>query len=277
MLPWSLWCEPGDVILTCITERLGFVPHAALHVGTFYVSSFVASMLARRGIVSDKSDKEFKSAIYVGWHVPNIVACGPFGLASLRVACRLLWSGDSVQRFGALDTINDLEIVEACVWFGTYLVCDSILAVAHRLGDRELLLHHSIFAAVCVVMFRGCTAPFVGAALVAQELSTPFLNSFQVLRAYLGLSSVVTQAAFALFALSFYAVRVCLNSVMTYIFLREVYASFVGPPGASSLVYSRAEQLVLAVVLSGGWVLQCYWARMILKNLLKAGKGTKTE
>lgn len=273
-LPYDLWCEAGDNILSCI-NRLGFVPHAALHVASFYLSAAVFYQLKRRGIVSDS--KHFDNALYVGWHVPNILACGPYGIAGLRVAWRLLWFGDSAERFGVLDTHNDLEMVEAFVWFGTFLVCDSLLVLFHRLGDKEILLHHTIFASVCFVMFRGCTAPFVGAVLVAQEVSTPFLNSFSILRAYLGLGSPLTQAVFLAFAVSFYAVRIGLNTVMTYIFLREVYTSFVGPPGASSLLYSPAEQIVLAVVLSGAWLLQCSWARLIFKNLLKAAKGAKVD
>ena len=39
--------------------------------------------------------------------------------------------------------------------------------------------------------------------------------------------------AFLLFATAFYALRVCFNSVVTWIFLREVYRTFAGPPGAS--------------------------------------------
>ena len=65
-------------------------------------------------------------------------------------------------------------------------------------------------------------APLLGAALLAQEASTPFLNAFLLLRGYLGVRSPLTQITFLLFAFTFYATRVVLNSAVTARFLREV-------------------------------------------------------
>ena len=89
-------------------------------------------------------------------------------------------------------------------------------------------MHHCIFGALCFVMFRGCTAPLVGTALIAQELSTPFLNAFILCRGFLGLAALPTQLFFVAFALLFYALRIGLNSVVTGLFLREVYRGLVG-------------------------------------------------
>ena len=161
-----------------------------------------------------------------------------------------------------------MEVVESCVWFGTYLALDMVLATVHRFMDRETFIHHCIFGAVCFIMFRQTTAPLVGSALLAQELSTPALNIFQLLRGYRGVDSLATQLAFGVFALSFFALRVGLNIAVVALFLREVQRTFFGPPGASALLYPPVEQAVLAVVLVGGCALQLYWATTIAKKIV---------
>ena len=268
LLPWTLWCAPGECILPCFA-KFGFVPHAALHISLFYFSAFLAWIARRRGVTW--SSEELPTVFHVAWNVPNIVACVPIGLAALNVAWRMLIHGEDSERYGHLDTYNDLEVAECCVWFGTFLAVDIVLVLVHGLAeDRLLYVHHGIFASICYIMFQGCTAPLVGASLIAQELSTPFLNAFTILRGFLGLNSLLTQITFVAFTLTFYALRVGLNGVMTSLYLREVYRSFQGGPGASHLLYSPVERVVLAVVLVGGAALQLYWAWQITVKLVEA-------
>ena len=267
MLPYPLLCSPDAGILPCFAAG-GWIPHAVCHLFTFYLGFAFVAMGRRRGIVW--SDQSFKKAEEVAWHFPMIVTCFPFGLAAFRAMWRLLSSGDDAARFGPLDTRSDLELLECFVWFGTYLGVDFVLIALHKMGDAETFFHHILFGSVCYVMFRGCTAPFVGAALIAQELSTPFLNSFLLLRGYRGLSSAITQLVFALFAVTFFVFRVGLNTLTTLLFLREFGRSIFG---GSHLLYSPHEQAVLAVVLTGGMCLQLYWARAIVQKLSKAMAG----
>lgn len=269
LYPYSLWCVPGDAIMPCLA-RWGFVPHAILHVVLFYGSYAMARVAWRRGVRWDTQN--FRTAFHVAWHVPNIVTCVPVGLAMFQTAWRLLGEDDAA-RFGKLDTYKDLAVTECCVWFGTFLAVDTVLITAHRMAEFETFIHHAIFAYICYIMFRGCTAPLVGSALIAQELSTPFLNSFLLLRAYRGLGSVWTQLCFVGFALTFYAFRVCLNTAVTFLYLREAYRGlWLG--ARSQLLYSTAEQCLLAAALASGWALQIYWGGTITKRLVQAAMGT---
>jgi hypothetical protein len=269
---------PGENIMQCI-GRSGFVPHAMLHCLLFYVGALLAYVARRSGVVyaSQILEDSPRACLDVAWQVPNILVCVPMGLASLRVALRLLFYGDASEQFGPLDTYGDLEMVECFVWFGTYMAADTLLTSVHGLMNTEMFIHHCIFSSICFVMFRRCTAPLVGAALLAQELSTPFLNGGTLLRGYLGNEHPLTLLAFAAFALCFYVLRVALNSVVTFIFLREVYRGFVGAPGAGAVLYPPAEQLVLGVVLVGGAILQCYWAVLIARKILKAVAPSETD
>ena len=216
----------------------------------------------------------FKTVFHVAWHVPNIISCVPVSLGALETVQRLL-GDDDAARFGTFDTVKDYALLEACVWFGTYLALDTVLATVHKMADVELAVHHLIFASVCYIMFSSGTAPLVGAALIVQELSTPFLNSFLLLRGFCGLGSLWTQLAFGCFALTFYATRVGLNTAVTSLFLRELYRGFVG--GTTHLMYSRVEQMLLAAALVGGWCLQVYWGITITKKLIGAIRGEASE
>lgn len=60
-----------------------------------------------------------------------------------------------------------------------------------------------------------------------------------------GHSSPARRLVFAGFALGFFALRVGLNSVCTFLFLREVRRTFVAPSG-SHLLYTPAEQVSAA-------------------------------
>ena len=55
LLPYQLWCTPGETILSCLAPpSLGFVPHAMLHLGLFYGAVVAASIARRRGVVWDE-------------------------------------------------------------------------------------------------------------------------------------------------------------------------------------------------------------------------------
>lgn len=264
---WPLWCDPDDCMIPCIVSWR-FVPHAIIHLAIFYFGAAVATILKSRGIVW--SDKSFSGIFDVAWHVPNLGPCVPMSLMALRAVADL-WQGDDARlSWGARE--HPL-VTEPCVWFGTYLAVDSVLMLLHGLGDREMLVHHIIFGVVCFVMFSSCSAPLLGAALLAQEFSTPFLNVFLLLRGYRGMESPMTILAFLLFALAFYAMRVFLNSAVTFGFLKEAYASLTGPPGASELIYSPQELVPLSLVLIVAWAMQLYWGVSIAIKIQRAVAG----
>ena len=94
---------------------------------------------------------------------------GEFGRAYLTVSeqCALfdgLWqTGDRRLWFGPID---DPFIIESSVWFGTYLAVDMVLVLLHGLLDKSTVIHHTIFAILCGVMFVPCAAPLLGAVLL---------------------------------------------------------------------------------------------------------------
>ena len=86
------------------------------------------------------------------------------------------------------------------------------------------------------ILLKSCSAGLTTVVLIGQELSTPFLNTFLLLRAYRGMGSLLTQGTFLLFALLFFATRVFMNSYGTFYFIREVSRTHTCRPRPSPYV-----------------------------------------
>merc|ERR1712224_1147129 len=108
---------------------------------------------------------------------------------------------------------------------------DTVIITIHRLSSKELYIHHLIFAAVAYIVIGHCICPLTCAVLLAQELSTPALSIFLLLRAFVGMKRMVTMLTFVVFAIQFYAIRVGLNTVNTVRFALEVIKGTNGPSG----------------------------------------------
>lgn len=142
---------------------------------------------------------------------PNIVTCVPMSLMCLRSWLAIYQSGDPALQWGG---IEDPFIREAAVWFVTFLAVDTVLMLLHGFGGRDLVVHHAIFFA-CYAAAPSSSAPIITGVLIGQEVSTPFLNVFLLLRGFKGMDSALTRAFFILFALAFFAARLVLNTYVT--------------------------------------------------------------
>ena len=139
----------------------------------------------------------------------------------------------------------------------------------HGIGDREIYMHHAIFAVVSLIILKSCSAALTTVLLITQELSSPFLNVFLLLRAFKGLDCLASQGVFLCFAAVFFLTRVFLNSFGTFWFLREVYQNH--REGTLTLVAMHPlEQGVVALAILAGWALQLHWARHIASKTYAA-------
>eukprot|EP00440_Ansanella_granifera_P070850 gb/GFBE01076894.1/.p1 GENE.gb/GFBE01076894.1/~~gb/GFBE01076894.1/.p1 ORF type:complete len:282 (+),score=44.87 gb/GFBE01076894.1/:1-846(+) len=268
---WPLFCSAkSSRPIDCLGHG-EFWPFVILHGGLFYGSALLIILMKQQGKWPDHTgfDAKFSSSFYVAWHIPMIIMSIPLGLLSLAGAYELWMSGDPIRQYGSgIPTL----INEAATWFTCYFALDTLLMIIHQLGSLEMYIHHLIFGSVAGLLLMRSACPMTGAILIAQELSTPALNTFTLLRAYKGLDNLFTQATFLIFAMLFYAFRVILNTIFTLLFLREVFRGFLGP---SNFSISAPEQLVLAVALLAGAALQLHWGRMIGKKIYSAIAGDK--
>lgn len=267
---WPLWCptDPPCPLHCLATGR--FAPFIALRLMLFYVSAGVIFILRKKGKWPDHTgfDASFDRTFYIAWHIPMIVIALPLGGMAM-IAGRDVWrSGDRFLEYGY---ISDPLVSEVGTWFVSILLVDCFLIVLHRLGNKELYLHHLIFGIGGVLWVRHCCGSLTVCILVTQELSNLPLNMFTLCRAYQGLHSVWTKTWFLAFAVTFYIFRVFLNTFGTVHFLCEVIH---GHWGASALRIPRYERPLLGAILVSAWVLQIFWARRIAIKILLAARGT---
>jgi len=263
---WPLWCGTDPPCpMDCITSQQ-FWPFFVLHGVLFYGTAIVIMALKRYGHWPKHTgfDSRYDSIFYVASHIPMAVMAFPLGIMGLVSAHEIWISGDPRLQFGEL---RSPMINEGCVWFASYLVLDTLLVVIHGYGDKELFVHHAIFGTAAWLGAYQCALPLLGAVFVTQELSTPWLNTFMLLRAYKGLQNLWTQAMFLVFAANFYVFRVMVNSVHCVLFLREVVRGFSQP---SNFTISRAAQWLFLALIVGATVLQLHWGRIITKKLYGA-------
>ena len=211
-----------------------------MHATIFYSAFALYTIAEKLSPEKFKRPKQFNSSFDVASHLPCTVACLPMGYVTLRSFFELAQSSDPTVLFG---TIRDPYIIESGVWFFTYLCADTVIMLVHGFQSKEMLLHHAIFAGVSYFLLFKCSTPLVAAALLGQELSTPFLNIFLILRGFKGMGSMWTQLAFLCFAPTFYATRIFINGYTTMLYLREVVRSYGAPAASSPFVLNTAEQL----------------------------------
>lgn len=272
---WPLWCDTGDTCPLSCFQALKFWPFVLIHVALFYGSASVILLTKTLGLwpeqfaerASKHYDTKFDNAFYVAWHIPMAVMAVPLGMMSLQGAYQVWSTGDPRQMYG--DITNPI-VNEVGTWFTCFLFVDAMLVAVHGLGDKELYIHHAIFGCLNAILLGNCACPFTGAMLVAQELSTPALNMFTLLRAFKGIDNTLTQASFLLFTLLFYIFRVFINCYVTWMFVREVATGLLVP---TNFVISLPLQLLVMVAVVGGAVLQLHWASVIAKKINSALAG----
>lgn len=214
----------------------------------------------------------WNKASFVGWHVPNIVHGGIYGWIALCLAWELWLTGDAKLIWGP---ITQHAAVDVGTWFMVFVCMDTVLSVLHRDIDTETAIHHAIFGVIGLVIISECSCIFLAMNLIGQELSTPPLNIFMILRSHRGVESLWTQAFFALFALGFFATRVFINSAVTALFLREVGRGLLS--GRSVLTFTVPVQLLLSIAVMAGAALQLRWGWLICKKLHDLVKGDLSD
>jgi len=193
-------------------------------------------------------------------------------LMCLRSWLAIYQSGDPALQWGG---IEDPFIREAAVWFVTFLAVDTVLMLLHGFGGRDLVVHHAIFFA-CYAAAPSSSAPIITGVLIGQEVSTPFLNVFLLLRGFKGMDSALTRAFFILFALAFFAARLVLNTYVTgLLWLRALSIARFGKP--EYMVLSEPTYLFFGLVLTAGCALQLFWAVGIAKKVRSALSRPKGE
>eukprot|EP00928_Gymnodinium_smaydae_P052932 TRINITY_DN3704_c0_g5_i1.p1 TRINITY_DN3704_c0_g5~~TRINITY_DN3704_c0_g5_i1.p1 ORF type:complete len:303 (+),score=23.67 TRINITY_DN3704_c0_g5_i1:49-957(+) len=270
LLSWPLFCSPSPATPGACLSSGDALPYFLIHGALFYGSVIVITCLKRFNMWPAHTgvDKAFDNTLHVAWHIPLTFTSIPMSALALASAYGLWVSGDPERMYGGvLDPVSN----EAATWFACFYIIDCFIIVAHRLCTKEMFVLHCIFGVVLFILTSRVQYPLIGMVLIAQEMSTPALNVFSLLRAFKGLQCVWTQLSFLVFALLFFAFRVFMNLYGTSLFLPEIASNMNGP------TLNSLEQAMLAIAVAGGALLQLYWAQMIAKKIYQALFSTKTR
>lgn len=274
---WPLFCSRGTCPGRCLLGG-DFLPFVLFHMLAFYGPAAVITLMKRRNLWPDHSglDKKFDSTWHVAYHFPMTFLAGPMVYMALTGVIELWNAGDLRKMYGAgaSPAIND-----AVTWFVCYFVLDSFFVIVHGLGTMATYIHHLAFGVLIILLVPPCSCQFTAGLLVAQEISSPALNTFTLLRAYKGTTSWWTKGMFCLFAFLFFVFRVVVNPIATVLLVIEVGRSMTGD---SNFDISLFEQVLVTVCIVAAAGLQMYWFYGILQKLRKllfpsSRRSTKTE
>ena len=129
---------------------------------------------------------------------------------------------------------------------------------------NEQLFHHVTFFGVTIVLARRSALPYSGLWAMAMEFSSPALNAMNLVRQLDGsIAEKSTLLCFAIFALSFYALRCVLFGKAV---IRTCYLRMFAPDGFPVHVPAWEVDAVVLLWLAG-WLLQLKWGVDIYKKV----------
>lgn len=264
---WPLFCTPGTSILTCSftvgedSGMYGFFPYMIMHTLLFYAGTLLAVLLRKAGVQWDK--RSFETIWHLGNHFPNLVMCVPMGLMGTAAAYNYWLNDDAEARWGYC---HDMYVIEVGTWFGTFLVTDLILGLLHKTLDSMMICHHVIFLFMCLTHFWPPVGPgYSGSVMMAQEISTPFLNIFLLCRGFTNDKSLVTKISFYTFFAIFVTFRVIFNTVVTCDYFAELYREIT--TGESGFEKSMSWLAIISVLVLGGCFLQLFFFKVLCSKL----------
>merc|ERR1719231_562192 len=140
--------------------------------------------------------------------------------------------------------------------------------------DKMMLVHHIIFLGMCLTHFWPPVGPgYSGSVIMAQEMSTPFLNLFLLSRGFFGDRATPTVITFVIFALLFFIFRVVLNTIVTVFYFMELYKEIT--TGVSGFAKSGPWLFVISFLVLGGCALQLFFLQSYCWESLRLICGKK--
>ena len=230
----------------------GFIPYSLMHTGIFYIGALLAALYRKAGYTWDK--RSFVTIWEVGNHFPNLIMCVPLASMVTEAAYNYWLNDDAKASWGYT---YDMRVVEVGTWFGTFLITDLFLSMVHKMMDKMMLIHHVIFLGMCLTHFWPPVGPgYSGSVMMAQEMSTPFLNLFLLCRGFFGDQALPTVITFVMFSLLFFVFRVLLNTIVTWFYFVELHKEIT--TGVSGFAKSGPWLFVISFLVLGGCGMQLF-------------------
>lgn len=158
----------------------------------------------------------------------------------------------SLPGFAEYDAMQQTTAL-AGLMFTTFTLADLIVGSIHGLNTWDYIWHHISFIGAGVLFRGNCMLPFNGAALLAMEVSTPFLNWMIFFRHRGASYKTHVVVSGVLFLLTYIVFRIIINIYATLVLIIFV----VGNGGPENVPRWQTHLLIVAVV--SGAILQLFW------------------
>jgi hypothetical protein len=148
--------------------------------------------------------------------------------------------------------------------FTMHILSDLVTGILHQSTGAQMIAHHCAFITVGLIIRGHCMLPYSSAALMAMEVSTPFLNVFNVFRNRGERYAKLAKVSSIIFIVTFVIFRLLVNPYSVYV-LWANHATIV-PPGTPDW-----QVRFLLVALTAGAAIQFYFFSQIVKAFSPKG------
>lgn len=130
----------------------------------------------------------------------------------------------------------------------------------------DTLLHHLGFAIAGILVLWVQLYPKLAAGAIGMEVSSPFLSMHMMFRQFEGETcAFISNLSAAVFSALFFVVRICFYGYVVFDFQKQYFNHWDKFPSWADSNHTAAILLFFSI----GWVLQLFWAKMVLNKSLK--------
>ena len=234
----------------------------------FYAVVCAVAVLQRAGCAMQPSSKPHENSAFV---LAQGIGCTAKSLLVSTMGIYVIWSHwDETHQshFGC----SDLAFT-AGLLFGSFEIMDLCTSFLHNMLSAVQLTHHSVHIGIGCIMMYNCGPHFLTAVLLAQDLSSVFLNPYLAFR-YRYPNHPAVVALYAVFAVAFVVVRIVLGTWGTYYYINHYQEHLVG---VDARLFPEWQAHLLAAAIATGSMMQFAFFCKVISNALRMREAPKAE
>jgi len=226
----------------------------------FYAVACVFAILEWVGFAMQSSSKVHENSVFF---LAQGVGCTTKSAIVSTMGIYVIWlhwHEPAQSHFGG----NDLAFT-AGMLFGSFELMDLCTSFMHNMLDAVQLIHHGVHIGIGCIMMYNCGPHFSTAVLLAQDLSSVFLNPYLLFRHRYPNSPAIV-AFYAVFAVAFVVVRIVLCTWGTYYYITLYQDHLVE---IEARLFPAWQAHLLAAALVTGSLMQFAFFYKVITNALR--------
>ena len=230
----------------------------------FYAVACSVAILERAGLALQPSSKAHENSVFV---LAQGVGCTTKSLIVSLMGIYVVWAHwdePAQAHFAGSVAGSDLAFT-AGMLFGSFEIMDVFTSFLHNMLDAVQFIHHGVHVGIGCIMMYNCGPHFSTAILLAQDLSSVFLNPYLLFR-HRYPNHPATVALYAVFAVVFVVVRIILCTWGTYYYINHYQEHLVD---VEARLFPAWQAHLLAAALVTGSIMQFAFFCKVVTNALR--------